>query len=115
MFGNCKALVTAPSFDTSNATNVSEMFRENYALTTVPVYDTGKVTNFSNMFYDCRALSTQSMDNILQMCIGATSYTGTKTLYQIGFRQDREPVATVQALTHYSDFIAAGWTIGYTA
>lgn len=110
-FQDCDSITSAPSLDTSNATNFMDMFHGCNVLTTVPEYNAVKVTNFSNMFIDTFNLTTTSLDNILKMCIGATSYTGTKTLYQLGFRSDRYSLATFQALPSYSDFIAAGWVV----
>ena len=64
------------------------------------------------MFFYCFSLSDTSLDNILQMCINATSYTATKTLNHIGIYLDTYPASRIQALPHYQDFLDAGWTIG---
>lgn len=106
-------LETAPDMNTSSVTNMSQMFSMCNSLTDVPIYNTTSVTNFTNMFLNCVSLSNTSLDNILQMCIGATSYNGTKTLTQLGFNSTNYPSATIQALPHYNDFLTAGWTIGY--
>lgn len=60
-------------------------------------------------------LTDASLDNILQMCINATSYTETKTLAELGLSNYRASVSRVEALPHYQDFLNAGWTIGYEA
>ncbi len=44
--------------DTSNVTDMSEMFYKCQNLTTIPQLDTGRVTNMSEMFYTCRHLTT---------------------------------------------------------
>ena len=116
MFNGCSKLTTISGLDTSSATNTSNMFNNCYELTTIPVFDLGKVvtgTNMRYMFSGCRKLNTTSLDNILQSCISATSYTGTKTLYYLGLRNNYYPTSTIQSLPHYQDFINAGWTIGY--
>lgn len=112
-FANCSSLVTAPSWNTVNVTDFSSMFNNCSALVNVPVYDLSSATNLTNMFNGCYDLSSTSLDNVLQSCISATSYTGTKTLTTLAFTAARTPAATIQALPHYSDFIAAGWSIGY--
>ena len=65
------------------------------------------------MFTGCVKLTDNSLNNILQICINATLYTGTKTLYTLGFRSNKYSVERIQALSNYQAFIDAGWTIGY--
>lgn len=121
MFQNCLTITTIPAFDTSNVTNMGAMFECDYVegqygggLTDVPVLNTSKVTNFNSMFYGRKLLNNQSLDNILQMCINATSFTGTKNLVTLGiYSNSGYSVATIQSLPHYQDFINAGWTIGF--
>lgn len=114
MFSNCSNLTTVPQFNTSKVDNMDRMFHGCSALTTVPQFDTSKVTNIYNMFGNCTKLSDESLNNILAMCINMTSYTGTKTLKQLGIANTTiYPVARIQALSNYQAFIDAGWTIGY--
>ena len=47
----------------------------------------------------------------MQMCINATSHTGTKTLKHIGLTS--EQADKCKTLSNYSAFISAGWTTGY--
>jgi hypothetical protein len=85
-------------------------------LTTVPVLDASKLKNtnyFNSMFSSCSNLTDTSLDNILQICISATQFTGTKQLTTLGFTSTNYPASRIQALPHYQDFIDAGWTIGY--
>jgi len=82
-------------------------------LTTIPLLNTSSVETMTNMFSSCSNLTDTSLDNILQMCVGATSYTGTKTLATLGFNATNYPATRIQALPHYQNFIDAGWTIGY--
>ena len=58
MFRDCSSLTTVPDLDTSQATNLSNMFRNCSSLTTVPDLDTSQATNLSYMFYNCSALTT---------------------------------------------------------
>ena len=113
MFTNCTSLTTIPLLDTSSATNMTTMFYGCSSLTTIPLLDTSSATNINGMFTNCSSLTDTSLDNILQMCINATSYTGTKTLYAIGFRSSKYTVSKIEALPHYQEFINAGWTLGY--
>ena len=114
-FQNCKSLEDAPELDTSGAVGpwgFSNMFKGCTNLTNVPVYDGSAIkSKMGNMFGDCPNLTNTSLDNILQMCISATSYTGTKTLAFLGITTTNYPAATIQALPHYQAFINAGWTI----
>lgn len=109
----CTHITAIPQFDTSSVTDMRNMFNGCSALTTIPLLNTSSVTNMQNMFSSCNALNTTSLDNMLQMCINATNYTETKTLYWLGVQTGAfgYPTATIQALPHYNDFISAGWTI----
>ena len=102
-----------PLVDTSNVTVATYAFRGCARLQVVPALNLSNVTSMSNMFSQCNALSTESLNNILIMCINATSYTGTKKLSELGFSSTYYPASAIQALPKYQDFIDAGWTIGY--
>lgn len=112
-FSRCYALETAPSINLSNATNLSYMYNYCRNLKNVPAYSIPKATNLSYMFTDCSSLTTQSLENILAMCISATAYTGTKTLAQLGFSSSNYSKTRIQNLSNYQDFVNAGWSIGY--
>ena len=62
MFLNCDKLTSldVSGFDTSNVTNMSSMFESCYALTSLDVsgFDTGSVTNMSFMFSSCNSLTS---------------------------------------------------------
>ena len=115
-FKGCSVLAEIPQFNTQNVTTFYQAFMSCSALTTVPVLNTSKVAgtiSLQGVFANCAHLTDTSLDNILQMCINATSYGGTKTLSQLGLVSTYHPVSRIQALPHYQDFIDAGWTIGY--
>lgn len=111
MFNSCASLIEIPNLDTSNSTTMQMMFYKCQKLTTIPVLNTSKVTNMNNTFGNCSSLSNESLNNIMAMCINATSYTGTKTLKQIGLTS--EQATTCQGLSNYQAFLNAGWTTGY--
>lgn len=112
-FYNMSSLTTAPNLDTTNVVNMSYMFNGCTNLANVPLYASSNVTNFKNMFTNATHLSDQSLNNILTMCINATSYTGTKTLYQLGINSGSYyyPLSRMQNLANYQDFINAGWAL----
>lgn len=113
MFQNANQLMTTPLLDTSNVTTMSYMFYGCANLDTIYILDTNKVTLMNSMFYNCSKLTDESLNNILTMCINATSYTGTKTLKQIGFSSSYQSVSRIESLPKYQELLDAGWTIGY--
>ena len=58
MFGDCKKLVIVPLLDTSNVTNMQYMFGGCSNLTSIPLLDTSNVTNMNSMFSWCTSLTT---------------------------------------------------------
>ena len=115
-FYTCSSLLEIPKINTSKVENFQQCFMSCSSLTTLPILDFSKAqsnTSLSGTFSNCTKLTDESLDNVLQSCITATSYTGTKTLAQIGFGSGFYPATRIQALPHYQDFIDAGWTIGY--
>ena len=57
MFNGCTALTTIPQLDTSSVTKMGNMFNSCSALTTISQLDTSNVTNMVNMFGSCYALT----------------------------------------------------------
>ena len=109
-FSQCQSIESMSLLDTSNGTNFNSMFSNCHSLKNLPILNTSKATNLGSMFNNCYNLTDESVDNILQMCINATSYNGTKTLAYIGFNNMKSfyPVSRIEALPHYQDFINAG-------
>ena len=106
------SLTQAPYLDTSQVTNMEQMFYGSAYFTTIPLYNTSSVTTMQGAFSYINGLTDTSLDNILQMCINATNYTETKTLSSLGITNATYyPTSRIQALPHYQDFINAGWTI----
>ena len=58
MFKECTSLISIPKINTSNVTNMYYMFGLCSSLTTIPQIDTSKVTNMYAMFLICRSLTT---------------------------------------------------------
>ena len=110
-----KSLITSiDKIDISNMQDIGALFSGCKNLVNLPILNTSKAPNMYGMFQNCTSLSNQSLNNILIMCINATSYTGTKTLKQLGISSSKYyPVSRIEALPSYQDFIDAGWTIGY--
>jgi len=111
MFSPCVSLVVAPELNTSNVTNMSTMFYNDFYLTTVPIYNTASLQTMRNAFVGCHSLTNDSLNNILTMCANATNYTETKTLKELGFSS--ETATTCTGLSNWSAAQAAGWTTGY--
>lgn len=113
MFYMCQKLSAIPQLNTSKVTNMYKMFYACISLEDLPLLDTNKVITWEDAFYYCEALTNESLNNILAMCINATSYKGTKTLVTLGFNSNWCPVSKIQGLSNYQAFLNAGWTIGY--
>lgn len=111
MFRQCTSLTKVSSLDTSNTTDMTNMFYQCSELVEISKMDTSKVADMTGAFQSCTKLSDESLNNILEMCINATSYTGTKQLAYLGII---ETVATrCTTLSNYQAFLDAGWTTGY--
>lgn len=57
MFKNCTSLTSIPQLNTSNVTNMYGMFYECLKLKSVPLSNTSKVTNMHSIFYYCKSLT----------------------------------------------------------
>ena len=58
MFDSCQKINEIPYFDTSNVTNMYYMFRYCYLIKTVPQFNTTNVTNMQSMFDGCSRLAS---------------------------------------------------------
>ena len=114
MFNTCINLTSIPQFNTASVRDMRSMFSSCTNLKDIPVLDTSSCTKMTSIVGSCPNLTTQSLNNLLIMCINvSSSYSQTKTLANIGLTSADYPAATIQALPKYQDFIDAGWTIGY--
>lgn len=81
MFYNCSSLTSVPLFDTSKVWKMSSMFHSCASITTVPLFDTSNVTLMEFMFYHCTSLTsvplfdTSSVTNMRYMFNGCSSLT----------------------------------------
>lgn len=113
---DCLRLEAIANLDTSKITTMQQAFYGCSRLVDVPELDTKSITGnngLNSTFSSCIALSDDSVNNILRMCINATSYTGTKTLQYLGLRITYYPISRLETLSNYQDFLNAGWTAGY--
>ena len=110
-FGNNKSLKHFKTIDTSKGKDFTGMFKDSEQLQDVDLLDLSSATNLQNMFQNCNQLTDYSLNNIMQMCINATSYAGTKTLKNLGLNSDKATRAT--QLENYQAFLDADWTTGY--
>jgi hypothetical protein len=99
---------------------MKDMFNGCTSLEDVPVIDMSYihtanlgVSQLNNMFYNCISLTDESLNNILESCANS-GITGSPALSNLGFNSTNYPAADIQALDNYTDFIAAGWSIGYS-
>lgn len=74
--------------------------------------DFGLVTNFTNMFQNSLDLDDNTLNDLLLALTTATTYAGTKTLATLGFTDSTVyPASRWQALSNYTAFTTAGWSI----
>lgn len=64
MFYSCSSLTSVPQLDTSNVTSMDSMFNYCSKLTTIPQLDTSNVTNMNSMFDYCSKLEEIHMINM---------------------------------------------------
>ena len=64
MFSSCSSLTSVPQLDTRNVTSMNRMFNYCSSLTSVPQLDTSKVIEFSFIFNNCISLETIHMFNM---------------------------------------------------
>ena len=110
---SCQKIKSIPQYDTNKVKNFQGAFASCDLLENVPALDTSSATNFLIMFAGSsnNHLTDESLNNIMTMCINATSYTGTKTLQQLGITQTN--TNRCKNLSNYQAFLNAGWTTGY--
>lgn len=110
---SCRKITSVPALNTQNVENFSRAFFQCNLLEDIPVLNTSKATNMNEMFGQTPNLTDASLENVLTMCINATSYSRTKTLATLGFTATNYPASRIQGLSNYTAFTMAGWSIGY--
>lgn len=111
MFQYCRSLTSMRQLDFSKATNMERCFLNCYSIVDMPVLNLSSCTNMSSTFSQCSRLSDVSLNNVLESLLSATSYTGTKTLKQIGFNSTQATTCTT--LSNWQVLADAGWVTGY--
>lgn len=110
-FSNFATLKKVNLTGTNNVTNLFHCFYFCNDLEDLNAFDTSSVGNFNATFTGCNSLTNESLNNILEMCINAISYEGTKTLLQLGLSSAQ--ATRCQSLSNYQAFLDAGWATGY--
>jgi hypothetical protein len=112
LFAGCTMLEVLPTLNTSKVQYMGGLCNGCTSLTTVPELNTSQALGLPDTFKDCASLTDTSLNNILNMCrksnVTSTNY---KTLKWIGLTQ--EQATRCQSLSNYSAFTNAGWTTGY--
>lgn len=86
MFNACNSLKIIPQLNTSNVTHMGNMFCNCSKLTTIPLLDTSKVTDMSSMFTQCYSLTsipqldTSNVNSMFQMFYNCHSLTSIPQL-----------------------------------
>lgn len=111
IFNSCTSLTEIPLFNTSECKYFNNMCNGCTNLVTIPTLNSKNVVHAENMVANCTSLSDESLNNILSICINATSYTSTKTLKFLGLTS--EQATKCATLGNYQAFLNAGWTTGY--
>ena len=131
MFAYCQNLVNAPMLNTNRVSNMAYMFGGCTNLRNIPIYDTNNLANtgfqqfltfvwqnssnlYQKEFYGCNNLTTESVKNVVKMCLNANKITNAtyknlnpanrygpfyKTKYDSSYYTDLQ-----------SQLTAAGWT-----
>ena len=75
MFYYCTKLTSIPQLDTSNVTDMTRMFEHCHILTSIPQLDTSKTIYMSDMFSECYQLtSIPQLDTSKTTSMGSTFY-----------------------------------------
>lgn len=106
-------IIIFPYIDTSNVTNIREMFDSCARLVQIPELDFSKVTNNNHYhaFSACYYLDKDSINTILLMCSKMSLITSNKTLSYMGVVTNTPYLGDITQYSNYQAFIQAGWTI----
>ena len=83
LFANCYSLTTIPLLNTSNVTRMTNMFQDCYSLTTIPLLDTSNVTNMDDLFSKCHSLTTIPLLNTSNVTSMSYIFNGCDSLTTI--------------------------------
>lgn len=82
LFYSCTALTTVALFDTSNVTIMAYMFCDCDLLTSIPLFNTSKATNITSMFRNCYKVESGALALYQQ----ASSQTTPPSTHSYAFR-----------------------------
>ena len=112
MFNGCTSLIQVPAIVVSNnITSLQYMFQGCRALRTIDFsnFDVSNIVYTYNMFSDCIRLDDNTLNGILDLCIKMTS-VNSKTLSGMGIT-NTSIKNRIPTLSNYQAFLDAGWTI----
>lgn len=110
-FYMCSGLHKISEIDTNQVTLFDMAFYNCYALEEIPILNMESAESMGSMYSNCSKLSQESLNNILASLLTANSYTGTKTLREIGLT--RKQANTCTSLSNWQACIDAGWSTDY--
>ena len=119
MFYNCTSLTFVPLFNTSNVWKMARMFHSCASITTVPSFDTSNVTTMEFMFYNCTSLisvplfDTSSVTNMKHMFYNCTSLTTVPLFNTFEVTDMRYMLANCTSLTKVPLFMTSKVTNMY--
>lgn len=112
MFEGATSLTDAPIIsDTSKIETIAGLFDGCTSLVNVPSYNLPRVgassSAFSATFRNCSSLSSDSLNNILAMCISMVRISSGKYLSSLGLSETQ--IEVCKTLSNYQAFLEAGW------
>lgn len=111
VFDGCSNLETIEEITNTGAlTDIGYICYNCTKLKDFPSFDSSHIEGMGYAFANCTLLSDETLNNILDICIHATSYTSTKKLSALGIT-DTTLKNKIPTLSNYQDFLNAGWTI----
>ena len=99
MFYYCSALTTIPQLDTSNVKSMNSMFYNCYSITTILQLDTSNVTDMNSMFRNCTKLTFILIKNIGKSTLATFDFSGAKNW---GTGSDENRQSLIDSLITYS-------------
>lgn len=83
LFSGCRSLKSIPAMNTQNVTNMNLMFFQCEKLSSVPALDTSNVTNMNQMFNNCRSLSSVPALNTSNVTEMSSMFSSCHSLVEI--------------------------------
>lgn len=83
LFSGCRSLKSIPAMNTQNVTNMNLMFFQCEKLSSVPALDTSNVTNMNQMFNSCKSLSSVPALNTSNVTEMSSMFSSCHSLVEI--------------------------------